>query len=211
MISALRIEDSRWLGQQTPAYSAKEKQRVPGLLAELFRPGTGGMLTLQSLLEPPDFNFFFRNRILVRAHRRLQVRSQTEELAEIRAIFKPTVLELARLFGVSRQAIYDWQCGRSMSPANSEKLTALADAARILQTEGVVASQQLLRRKIVNGVSLLDAIRSGEDPETAIRTLIRIATSETRQREKLERRLSGKPVLEFADADFGTPYVDEGD
>ncbi len=89
------------------------------------------------------------------------MRKTAENLARIREILKPTITELAQLFGVSRQAVYDWQAGKPTAAENAAKLDDLAKAADALALSGIEGSSQLLRRKIAGGKSLLDVVREG--------------------------------------------------
>lgn len=136
-------------------------------------------------------------------------RTPAENLARIRDAFKPTMTELASLFGVSRQAVYDWQGGRSLAPENERKLSSLADAVDLLMSEGIEISSQLLRRKIVGGKSLFDVTRDGGSVERAAQTLVRIARRESEQRKHLGDRLAHRSRAMASNADFGSPRVDE--
>ena len=56
--------------------------------------------------------------------------------------------ELARTLNVSRQAIYDWQAGASITAENAEKLANLARATDVLAAERLTTSNEILRRRM---------------------------------------------------------------
>lgn len=136
-------------------------------------------------------------------------RTPAEDLAHIRAVLKPTVTDLALAFGVSRQAVYDWQNGRPIAAENAARLADLARAADVFAAEGLTATAQVLRRPVAAGRTLYGIVREGGSAEDAAGKLCGILRREARQREALSARLAnrGRPVVS-AD-DYGLPMLDE--
>ena len=136
-------------------------------------------------------------------------RTPAESLVRIREILKPAVSDLATLFGVSRQAIYNWQAGEQPKPEHLVKLEGLARAADIIAAEGLPRPSQLLKRKISNGRNLLDIVRAGGTASEAAQSLVRIVRREEQQRKLLGDRLAGRkrPLSDYAD--MGVPMLDE--
>jgi transcriptional regulator with XRE-family HTH domain len=134
--------------------------------------------------------------------------SPTQNLAQIREVFHPSITELANLFGVSRQAIYDWQAGKGTSSEHSEKLETLAKASTILASPGVPLSQ-LLRRKLPGGKTFFEIVKDGDSAELAALKLLELAKRDTEQRQKLEARLSGRKRPLINRGDIGLPMLSE--
>lgn len=133
------------------------------------------------------------------------VRTSAENLARIREILKPTITELANLFGVSRQAVYDWQAGKPLAQENAAKLDDLAKAADALAATGIDGSSQLLRRKIAGSKSLLDVVRQGGSATSAAQVLAQTLVREAKQREQLALRLAGRAKPNVPHDDYGVP------
>jgi hypothetical protein len=137
------------------------------------------------------------------------VRSSQENLAHIRRVLIPAITDIAYLFNVSRQAVYDWQSGKPTADLNAEKLQDLAAAADILTSEGLTVSRQLLHRKLNGGNSLFEMVRNGGSAVDAARLLVSMVHQEMDQRRALESRLaSRKPPVVKAD-DYGVPMLIE--
>jgi transcriptional regulator with XRE-family HTH domain len=131
-----------------------------------------------------------------------------DNLACIRSVLKPTITELARVLNVSRQAIYDWQSGASITAENATKLADLARAANVFAAEGLTTTHQILRRKIA-GRSFFDKVRDGDSGEDAARSLLKIARREIEQRNALAERLKDRPRTVVSADDIGTPHLSE--
>lgn len=136
-------------------------------------------------------------------------RTPAENLVRIREILKPAVSDLAGLFGVSRQAIYNWQAGEQPKPEHVARIEDLAKAADIIAAEGLPHPGQLLKRSISNGQNLLDIVRAGGPASETAQKLVQIARREEQQRRMLDARLVGRkrPSLDYAD--MGVPNMDE--
>jgi transcriptional regulator with XRE-family HTH domain len=134
--------------------------------------------------------------------------SPADNLARIRSILNPTMTELARVLNVSRQAIYDWQSGGSITAENAAKLADLARAADVFAAEGLTTTHQILRRQFA-GRSFFDKVRVGEPAEDAARLLLKIVRRELEQRQALANRLKGRTRPAISPDDIGTPHVSE--
>jgi hypothetical protein len=136
--------------------------------------------------------------------------SPADNLDYIRTVLKPSVTDLAKALGVSRQAIYDWRAGRPIAAENAVRLQDMAHAADLFAREGLQASAHVLRRSITNGKNLFDIVRDGGSAEAGARMLIDIVRRELRQRESLRSRLEkrARPTREEF-RDLGAPMLDE--
>ncbi|MCI5099667.1 MAG: hypothetical protein MRY69_05070 [Phaeobacter italicus] len=101
--------------------------------------------------------------------------------------------EIARCLRVSRQAVYEWQKGKSISQENLTKLSYIRDAIVVLKEADVTPDRNALRRKI-GGRSVLDVIAAGESGDQAAARLLESIMRERNQLEaskKTARALKG--------------------
>ena len=136
-------------------------------------------------------------------------RSPAENLARIREVLKPAMLELASLFGVSRQAVYDWQQGSQPVTQTALRLAQLARVADVFAEAGLDVDAKTLRRKVAGGRTLLDAVSSGDDAESVARSLIGTLRREASQRERLQVQLAGRKRGPANPNDYGAPTLSE--
>jgi transcriptional regulator with XRE-family HTH domain len=136
-------------------------------------------------------------------------RTPAQALARVREVLKPAVLELGNLFGVSRQAVYDWQSGAQPAPHVADRLAVLARAADIFEEAGVTVDAKTLRRKVSGGGTVLDTVLSGGDAEQVVRSLVLTLQREAVQRERLNQQLAGRRRGKVSADDYGTPAVSE--
>lgn len=92
-------------------------------------------------------------------------------LAEIRDAFSLSVVQLAQIFGVSRQAIYDWREGKPVKTENRQRIAAIrALAHQWMQTYpkpiGRVVAEE------IDGTSLLALLSADQVDESAITPLL---------------------------------------
>jgi hypothetical protein len=167
---------------ETPMHRAMSWRRatlVAGIVAPFtvvgLQVGTGGEATEQYYKQRGDRGYAYgRYEGLSNGGEILDVRSPLENLAHIRAVFKLTVTELASLFNVSRQAVYDWQAGKAIAPLNAAKIDELAKASDLLESEGLTRSSQSLRRPLKGGKTLFDIVRDGGSAEEGAALLVRM-------------------------------------
>jgi transcriptional regulator with XRE-family HTH domain len=136
-------------------------------------------------------------------------RTPAESLARIREVLKPTMLELAGLFGVSRQAVYDWQQGSQPLPLTAQRLAQLARVADVFAEARLFVEAKTLRRKIAGGGTLLDAMSSGGNAESVARKLVGTLKREASQRERLQVQLAGRKRIPANPSDYGAPALSE--
>ena len=136
-------------------------------------------------------------------------RSPAESLARIREVLKPTMLELASLFGVSRQAVYDWQQGSQPVSQTAQRLAQLAHVADVFAEAGLAVDANTLRRKVAGGRTLLDAVSNGDDAELVAKSLMGTLKREASQRERLQVQLAGRRRGPANPSDYGAPTMSE--
>lgn len=133
-------------------------------------------------------------------------RTAAEALSYVRTTLKPPVTELAAIFGVSRQAIYNWQAGEHISEANQALLYELAAAADRIVTHPL-AGQVSAKRKLPGGKSLFEAVAGGMSGAEAAGKLIAMAEKEGAQRVAMESRLRNRNRATLDLVSVGSPHL----
>ncbi|CAN7599512.1 hypothetical protein LJR289_004358 [Pseudoduganella sp. LjRoot289] len=134
-----------------------------------------------------------------------------QNLMLIREVLKPSVLELASLFGVSRQAVHAWQTGAQPNAESEEKLAVLAQAAKVFADSGVTVDAQTLHRKVGGSETLLRAVLTGADAIQLARALVETLRREGSQRAQLSRQLAGRAPPPVRVDDYGSPALPSDD
>lgn len=133
-----------------------------------------------------------------------------EDIAHIRQATKISVTELARVCGVSRQAVHEWIKGGPLSKRNAERISELVQAVDVILESGVEASPQTLRRKVSGGMSILEAVQADGKVVDLARQLVGTLARESEQRKRLAARLAGRQKSQLSSTEFGTPHLNEG-
>lgn len=175
-----------------------------------FLIGTGGAMTPAYFKQRQEKGYKYAQvEYGARAHSVRPLREPKDNLAHVRSVLKPSISELAVLFGVTRQTVYNWMSGERPSPESAEKLDDLARAADVFLAEGMSTSSYLLKRKLHNGKSIVDVVREGGSAQDAARTMIQFTQKEIAQREALQRRLANRTRPNWDQSEFGIPMLDE--
>lgn len=184
----------RWLGCVAAAGAALTSFGTGGELSiEHLQRGTHQMQHMAPTVEVADV---------------APVRTPVEDLTRIREVLKPAVSDLATTFGVSRQSVYNWLNGDPVADENAAKLQDLAQAADVLEHEGIAANVALLKRKFSNGRTLLQVAQVGESARDAALQLVHIHKRETAQRERMAARLVNRAKT-APSADFDLPSAND--
>jgi len=202
-------------GASTASYSAARNGSLIRSLARCL-VGTMGLLTPQAVenlyanatsIAPVHYNI---NGFQDEAAYGVELEhSPAENLARIREVLKPTMLELASLFGVSRQAVYDWQQGSQPAPQTAQRLAQLARVADVFADSDLSVNAKMLRRKVVGGGTLLDAMLSDGDAKSIARSFVGTLKREASQRERLQVHLAGRERTPANPSDYGAPALSE--
>lgn len=116
-----------------------------------------------------------------------------EQLEFIEGAFGLRVSRVAELFGVTRQAIYDWKQGKSLSDENQLKLNALHKAAQRFKEAGLKLDYATKHRTIGGELEFMQALEGGHDPVQVVAKLIVVLERGRKQRERLEKLLKDRP------------------
>jgi DNA-binding XRE family transcriptional regulator len=116
--------------------------------------------------------------------------------------------ELARALNVSRQTIYNWQDGESISAQNSQKLANLAIAAELFSHLDQRKTKELVRRKI-GGITILEVVSQGLSVKAFAQQLLVLAARDEMQRTRVTERLIAKPMKANWINEFDKPHLSE--
>lgn len=171
--------------------------------AVLCSIGTGGELSLEHLQRSSHQMQHMAPTVDV-----APARSPAEDLVRIREVLKPAVSDLATTMGVSRQSVYNWLNGEPVAEENAAKLQDLAQAADVLDHEGIAVNAALLKRKFADGRTLLQVAQAGESARNAALQLAHIHRRETAQRERMAARFANRAKT-APSADFDLPSAND--
>ncbi|EAQ8163039.1 XRE family transcriptional regulator [Salmonella enterica] len=104
----------------------------------------------------------------------VDVRNVAQHLANIRGVLSPSMSELAKNLGITRQALYKWLSGENQ-PDDASKLqfiTNLSNVADSFSKAGLNDAKLLVKMKAFNGKSLVDLIKEGADWHKPVQVLI---------------------------------------
>jgi anti-sigma factor RsiW len=113
------------------------------------------------------------------------------------------------MFGVSRQAIYKWLAGGTMSSPNQDRIEDLYSAAGVLASVSSSAGWSFSRRRDRAGQTLWAAIRSGKTAKSWAQDVAFLLQDEQKQRESLSQILNSHRTALPAARELGVPVLDE--
>jgi DNA-binding transcriptional regulator YiaG len=119
-------------------------------------------------------------------------RTPAEDISHIRDVLSLGVSNLASMLGVSRQAVYNWLNGEQPVSEHSAKLHELAQVADLLAEFGTPISGAVLKRKVIRGKTLFEAISEGGSARGSAQILAQILRREQEQRNQMALRLADR-------------------
>lgn len=135
--------------------------------------------------------------------------TSARDVLHVRRVLKMSVTELAKIFGVSRQAVHGWLNGGALSSRNAQRLSLLAEVADVFVESGVDISPQMLRRKVGAGQSLLESFKDGSNLVHEAQQLVSTLAREATQRQRMSQRLAEQLKAELPVGAFGMAHVQE--
>lgn len=135
--------------------------------------------------------------------------SVAEQLALVKKTLQPSMSELASIFQVSRQSIYDWQKGSQPSEENLRRLGYVANVASAIGAVDLPRSGSLLKVTVVDGRTLLEIAREGEPFEWAVKVLAQRQKTFEEERARITRLFKNKSKNVDAESlnDIGVPHL----
>lgn len=196
-------------GYREPVSYCSTSPKIAAVLACAFIVGTGGLMTQDYFQHRGERGYPSMQIRFAPANLKMGIRRPDENLERIRAVFKPSVSDVANMLGVSRQTVYNWMAGESPSLESTNRLEDIANAADHVAANGLATSAYLLKRKIRDGKALLDIVRDGGSAQDAAKVLVRIDQNEASQRALLQGKLAGRQFAKPDISDFGVPMLNE--
>ncbi|MCG7368200.1 XRE family transcriptional regulator [Pantoea sp. ACRSH] len=104
----------------------------------------------------------------------VEVRTIAQHLENIRNVINPSMSELARDLGVTRQALYKWVSGEFLpeDKKNEQYILTLSRISDEFVKANVTDAKNLSKIKAFNGLTILDIVKNGGDWLEAVSTLI---------------------------------------
>lgn len=210
------LQTSKPMPIRTSAFEITGTRVMVALSCAYYVVGTMGLLTPEAVEQRSatstwgvnyEHNKTSTNRE-AQAARKIQPTS-AEDISRIRDVLKPTVLELANLFRVSRQAVYDWQAGAQPSTQVAGKLASLAHAAEVFVASGITVNTQTLRRRVAGGGTLLDEVLNGGNAVHVAQSFVQTLKREALQQQQLSQRLAGRKGPPMKISDYGIPHLSD--
>ncbi len=191
-------------------WEADSAARSSAALLRVLAVGTGGQCDWQFVASRRTLGYPITNVVIPERVPAYPVGTAADDLKQVKALFQASVSDLAALFGVTRQTIYDWLGGEQQPrEGHRTRMAALLAAASALEAAGFGVSRRALKQPLSDGRTLLDAVRAGGSLEDATGELIDLFRQEARQREALKRRLADRSGAPVDLADLGAPHLRE--
>jgi len=133
--------------------------------------------------------------------------TDARQLSHIRDTLGISISNLASAFGVPDESIYGWLNGVALPNYAVLRLNELAQALAAIDLAGFAHDRSLLKRRIIGGKTMLQALQAGKSIQAAIPDLIAILQREALECERLAARLEGR-VIRTPSVDFDFPEAD---
>ena len=138
-------------------------------------PGTGSTFPLDNILCIANYlesrtQLFFLH---IESGGGIDTRLPIEHLNNIKEVFKPSIIDLANIFNVSRQAVYKWLSVTSQP--ETSKLDLIINFSKIadkFKNSGISRIPSLLKLKIYEDKSLLDYLKNEWGTKEIVQHLI---------------------------------------
>ena len=144
--------------------------------------GTGGVMTAHTTAELNRWVHNPRIHVEPSSSMQIDIRSPAEHVANIRDVFSINMSDLAFVLGGTRPTVYAWLAGQEPKKEAIIRIQKLSCAADKFNQAKISRLDKLLHRPILNGHSLLDILKTDEDPVAALATLKAIADKEAQTR-----------------------------
>lgn len=205
IMTAIAYNGSLPINDRSPSAG---KVVVPLFLS--FTAGTGGMMTYHSTeilnrwIDTPRIHV---ERSFA-SDRNIDTRSPAEHVANIRDVFAVSMSDLAAVLGVSRPTAYAWLKGDEPNkPEAVTRIQRLSNIADRVKGMNIERMDKLIHRKILNGESLFDLLKTDRDPSILIQSLKEISEKEARTRQESKSSGKHRRSLDEISSESGVPIV----
>jgi DNA-binding transcriptional regulator YiaG len=170
---------------------------VKSFVSLLLTAGTGGLMTTNNSIDLLE-RYYPRTHVEHSAVKNVDTRSPAEHVANIRDVLTINMSELASILRSTRPTVYAWLEGRQEPKADAAvNIRRLSQVADKIKLANVIQLDQLIRRPIINGSSLLDIVKANEDPSDILQVLKSISEKEAKTRS--ESKISGTNLRSLDD------------
>jgi DNA-binding transcriptional regulator YiaG len=170
--------------------------RVKSFVSLLLTAGTGGFMTTQNSIESLE-RYYPRTHVEHLVVKNVDTRSPAKHVANIRDVLTINMSELASILGVTRPTAYAWLEGQEPKADAVSYIQQLSHTADKIKLANIIQLDQLIRRPVLNGRSLLDLIKANEDPSEILQVLKSISEKEAKTRS--ESKISGQNLRSLDD------------
>ncbi len=117
----------------------------------------------------------------------------------LKRVFGLSISKQAQIFGVSRQAVYNWRNGEEPTGKNLESLMDLNNAAELFETEGIQVTGLLMKRPFIQGKSLLDLMEAKASIYQPAQKLVNQIKREAEEKSRLAQRFGHRqqPKIDY--------------
>lgn len=109
----------------------------------------------------------------------VDIRTISDHLNNVRNTLAPSMSELAKDLGITRQALYKWLSGESQ-PDDMQKASYIIELSRLadrFNEAGIKNAKLMSKMKAFNGMSIIDLIKRGDDWQQSVSLLVEEARS----------------------------------
>lgn len=138
-----------------------------------------------------------------RLESQISLLSPAEQVANIREVFAISMSDLAAILGVTRPTAYAWLSGQEPKHESAKRIQSLSSVADKFRQANIPRLDKLVSRPIVSGRSLLDILRTDENPLMALDALTALGNKEAQIRQ--ESKSSGKHLRSLEDISDESP------
>lgn len=127
---------------------------------------------------------------------------EIERLGSIRSLLRIGVGDVGKMFGVSRQSVYDWLSGKQPSQERVARIAEVSNALLEQRVDLEAIQGRVGTRLLPSGETLVQIIANGGQAESALRQLISVFSHDTADREALTARLRERKRSGYGANDF---------
>lgn len=188
-------------GYQSPAalYARAPVQQRP---LPALQPGTGGFASAELLRQPFGY-------AMVSVEYEEPASPYASMMKQVRTGFGRNMSRLPEVFGVSRQALYNWLNGDTPAASQHARIKSLAEAAAVFQAMDFKPTAVSLDRVLSGGKSFLQLMSEGADGRATAEKLVRVMERSAQAKGRLASLLADEKPVALSASDFGSAARDE--
>lgn len=167
-----------------------------------LQPGTGGFASPELLRQPWGYP-------MVPVEQDEPASPYAAMMEQVRVGFSRNMSRLPEVFGVSRQALYNWLNGDTPAASQHARIRNLADAAAVFQARAFKPTSASMDRVLSGGKSFLQLMSEGAEGRTTAEKLVRVMERSAQARGRLASLLADEQPVALSASDLGSAARDE--